>query len=150
MSGVPSPPLSDAQADQVLAIVRQQLQLVLTSPTRIRPGQPLTAAVVPSSPAPDVSELRNGVPDLDFFVAVRTLDTDDDRPPETFPPGRVPRFEADPSGDDRWHTDMSSLGFHQSWLSGVQEEIKNPPPTPPLTCKPRVPPVSPGPGDVIP
>jgi hypothetical protein len=85
-------------------------------------------------------ELRNSAPDLDFFVAVRTLDTDDDRAPETFPANRVPRFEGDPSGDDRWHTDMSSLRFDKGWLSGVEEEIKNPKETPPITCIQRRPP----------
>jgi hypothetical protein len=82
-------------------------------------------------------ELRNSPPDLDFVVTIRTLDTDDDFAPETFPPDRVPRFESDTGGDDRWHTDMSSIRFHQDWLRLVEEEVANPLPTPELNCLPR-------------
>jgi hypothetical protein len=82
-------------------------------------------------------QLRNTVPDLDFFVAVRTLDTDDDVAPETFPPDRVPRFQPDQSGDGVWHTDMSSVRFHQTWLDTVGREIADPLDPPPLTCSRR-------------
>jgi hypothetical protein len=51
----------------------------------------------------------------------------------------VPRFEPDPSGDDKWHTDMSSVRFHSDWLVDVAEEVKNPTPLPPLTCSERQP-----------
>jgi hypothetical protein len=85
-------------------------------------------------------ELKSTVPDIDFFAAVRTLDTDDDVAPETFPPNRVPRFQGDPSGDDRWHTDMSSVRFHSDWLGEVARDVKNPPPVPPLRCSRIVPP----------
>lgn len=86
--------------------------------------------------------LFNTLPDLDFFVAVRTLDTTDDKEPETFPPSfsaknRVPRFEKDTGGDGVWHTDMSSVRFHQDWLNVVDAEIKNPLQPPPLTCRQR-------------
>lgn len=85
-------------------------------------------------------QLRSSPPDLDFFVAVRTLDTDDDVAPETFPPNRVTRFEGDPSGDDKWHTDMSSVRFHkEDWLDHIAEEIGNPPQPPLLNCVERDP-----------
>jgi hypothetical protein len=73
----------------------------------------------------------------DYFVAIRTLDTDDDSAPITFPPGRVTRFEPDTNvgGDDRWFGDMSSLRFHSSWLAKVEDDIKNPPPVPELKCR---------------
>jgi hypothetical protein len=80
-------------------------------------------------------QLKDTLTEKDFFASIRTLDTDDDFAPETFPPSRVPRFEADSGGDDLWHTDMSSVRFEQGWLDGVAEEVKNPPPVPPLSCK---------------
>jgi hypothetical protein len=79
-------------------------------------------------------ELSNTAPDLDFFVAIRDLDTDDDQKPETFPAGRVPRWNKDEHGDGKWHTDMSSVRFQQEWLDIVNREISNPTQPPPLTC----------------
>jgi hypothetical protein len=84
-------------------------------------------------------QLRSSPPDLDFFVSVRTLDTDDDVAPETFPPDRVTRFDKDQGGDGRWHTDMSSVRFHQDWLNAVAEEVRNPLQPPPLNCIERKP-----------
>jgi hypothetical protein len=82
-------------------------------------------------------------PLLDFFVAVRTLDTDDDVEPETLPPHsaaapRVPGFTPDLHGDDLWHTDMSSVRFHKDFLGMVAEDIANPP-IPQLVCARPVP-----------
>src|SRR5688572_25451366 len=64
MSGIASAALSDAQADQILAAVQKQVQITRTSPTYVQPGQPVTAAVVPSSPVIDASDLANGVLNL--------------------------------------------------------------------------------------
>ncbi len=68
------------------------------------------------------------------FVAIRSLDTDDDSEPVTFPLDRVIEFEADPSGDDVWHTDMSSVRFEGTWLETVRAEVANPPLPPTMTC----------------
>lgn len=81
--------------------------------------------------------LRDNLTEKDLFASIRTLDTDDDVAPETFPPNLVSRFEADPNGDDRWHTDMSSVRFEQGWLDVVSREVTNPPVVPPLTCQER-------------
>ncbi len=70
----------------------------------------------------------------DFFVAVRTLDTDDEFEPETFPPDRVPP-DFVPSDEGSWDNSMDSLRFHKAWLKGVAKEIKSPLVTPPLVCK---------------
>lgn len=76
------------------------------------------------------------------FVAIRTLDTDDDVAPVTLPPDRVIDFEADQQGDDRWHTDMTSLEFDDQWLKEVEGE---PPGTlPKLDCADAIPPVGSG------
>lgn len=64
MSGVATAGLSSAQADQILQAVRNQLQLVLTSPTHVQPGQPVAASLVPTAPEIDASELVNGVLNL--------------------------------------------------------------------------------------
>lgn len=67
------------------------------------------------------------------FVVVRTLDTSDEDPPVTLPPGRVSSFVPDTSSgsDGRWHTDMSSMRFAPGWLAGTGDERKGPPN---LTC----------------
>lgn len=64
MSGTSSGLLSDAQANAVLSLVRQQLKVVLTSATHVQPGLPTTASVIPSTPVIDASELANGVLNL--------------------------------------------------------------------------------------
>jgi hypothetical protein len=69
----------------------------------------------------------------DFFVAVRTLDTDDRFAPETFPPDRVPDFE--PSSEGSWDNSMDSLRFHKDWSDDVEEKAKTPLVAPPLICK---------------
>lgn len=89
-------------------------------------------------------KLGNVAPELDYFVAVRTLDTDDNVKPETFPqkqpnlpnsPDRVARFEPDTKGgDNRWHTDMSSVRFFKDWLDDIAGQMKTPLEKPPLIC----------------
>lgn len=72
----------------------------------------------------------------DTFVAIRTLDTDDDVAPVTFPPGRAifnPDTDRDQHGDDLWHTDMSSVKF----ASSVVEAGRITPDPPVLQCAPR-------------
>jgi hypothetical protein len=85
--------------------------------------------------------LKDTLPDIDFYVAIRTLDTSDAVAPETFPPGRVTGFEANTHSptDHRWLTDMSSVLFPRAWTGKIDEERKNPPPLPPLTCGGRGP-----------
>jgi hypothetical protein len=60
MSGFSATPLSDGQADQILAAVRSMLSLQLTSPQHVAPGGLITAQLVPTSPMIDASALVNG------------------------------------------------------------------------------------------
>ena len=87
----------------------------------------------------------------EFYVAVKTLNTDDDLPPVTFPSDRVvvdsngptpETWEPDAGGDGVWHTDMSSVRFEDSWLSTVGDEIAKALKPPPLECH-RLPPLPP-------
>jgi len=64
MSGTATAGLTTAQADVVLRAIAHSLEIVLTSPTRLAPGTPLTAALVPASPLIDASELANGILNL--------------------------------------------------------------------------------------
>ncbi len=64
MSGTATAGLTTAQADVVLSAIAHSLEIVLTSPTRLAPGTPLTAALVPASPLIDASELANGILNL--------------------------------------------------------------------------------------
>jgi hypothetical protein len=64
MAGTSSPLLSNAQATAILNIVRQQLRIALTSATHVQAGAVTTAALIPSSPVIDASELANGVLNL--------------------------------------------------------------------------------------
>jgi hypothetical protein len=84
----------------------------------------------------------------EFYVAIKTLDTDDGFPPVTFPPGRVtghpsaPTPETwEPEGESpgNWRTDMSSVRFENEWLDEVGKEIENPLKPPLLTCLRRPP-----------
>jgi hypothetical protein len=64
MSGFASPALSSAHAQQILASIRDGLRVVLTSPTRVEPGDTATAALVPAAPEIDATDLANGVLNL--------------------------------------------------------------------------------------
>jgi hypothetical protein len=61
VSGTASHPLTDAQANQVYSAIKAALQIVLTSPSVVEPGQAITAALVPAAPELDASDLANGV-----------------------------------------------------------------------------------------
>ena len=67
MSGTTTQALTggaSGQAQAVLAQVQASLRSILTSSSRVLPGQAITAAVVPLSPIIDVSDLANGVIDV--------------------------------------------------------------------------------------
>ena len=64
MSGTLTTDLPVAQATAILQAVYNSLQIVLTSPARTKPGQLITASLVPASPLLDVSELANGILNL--------------------------------------------------------------------------------------
>jgi hypothetical protein len=64
MSGIKSTGLQPAQAQQILNEVKNRLQISLQSPTRLLPGQPLIASIIPDAPTIDISELVNGVINL--------------------------------------------------------------------------------------
>lgn len=68
MSGVQAPLLATGQATDILNSVKGLLRITLTSPTRIQPGQPLTASLVPASPEIDASELAAGVLNLGMLT----------------------------------------------------------------------------------
>lgn len=61
MSGVASQLLNAAQANAILGLVQKHLNIVLTSTSRIRPGESITASLIPLTPVIDASELVNGV-----------------------------------------------------------------------------------------
>jgi hypothetical protein len=75
----------------------------------------------------------NGTPP-DVYVAIRTLYTSNDVAPPTTPPGRIVSFNPDDTGDDEWHTDLTSLRFKKSFLDSVAREMKEPPPVPVPNC----------------
>lgn len=58
---------------------------------------------------------------VELFAAIRTLDASSKSKPVTFPPNRVVAFEKDDSDDNdgKWHTDLSSVRFDQTWLANV-------------------------------
>lgn len=64
MSGFASPSLAQNHAMQILESIAKGLRLVLTSPTRVDPGQPATAAVVPAAPEVDATDLADGALNL--------------------------------------------------------------------------------------
>lgn len=61
MSGIKTANLQPAQVQQILSEVEKRIQLVLQSPSRLLPGQPLLASIIPTIPQIDVSELVNGL-----------------------------------------------------------------------------------------
>lgn len=68
MSGTESPLLTTAQATDVLTAVANRLSIVLTSSSRLSPGDLANAALVPGSPELDVSELASGVINVAFLA----------------------------------------------------------------------------------
>lgn len=64
MSGTATAPLTDPQADAVLNLISQALQIVPTCSKRIAPGSPLRATLVPPAPEIDASEFVNGILNL--------------------------------------------------------------------------------------
>src|SRR6185295_9955888 len=68
MSGVAAPQISNPHADRVLKAVLARLRIVLTSPTHVEPGHPVTAAIVPASPEIDASDLADGLLNLGWMT----------------------------------------------------------------------------------
>lgn len=64
MSGIKTANLNAQQAQQILSDVQKRLQVSLQSPSRLLPGQPLLASVIPNIPEIDASELVNGIINL--------------------------------------------------------------------------------------
>ena len=58
--------LTKDQADAVLQAVQSSMSMILTSSSRINPGQTISATLIPTSPQIDASELANGIIDVAF------------------------------------------------------------------------------------
>ncbi|MBV8758864.1 MAG: hypothetical protein JO257_16365 [Deltaproteobacteria bacterium] len=72
MSGTATSALTPAQASAVLEAIKANLSIVLTSGSRLVPGQLASATLLPATPEIDASELANGVLNL-AFVAKNVL-----------------------------------------------------------------------------
>lgn len=66
MSGTATAKLAEDQAKAVLAAVQSSMSLVLTSAARVNPGQTISAALIPTAPQIDASELANGIINVAF------------------------------------------------------------------------------------
>jgi hypothetical protein len=84
VAGTASHPLTDAQAGDVYDAIRASLDIVLTSSTAVKPGDLVTASLVPASPEIDASDLANGVLNVAWaakdvlFTSKDTIDLPDE------------------------------------------------------------------------